>query len=201
MLQHRRPAQARAPCRSEADEGRPTSLSLHDNRGRHASLLRRGDGRRVIAGNHQSGSPRTLLAFARYAAHSSGWTCSRRTVAGSKAESRSRCRTSRALVKLAGKRLKGAVIWDPAVPASVNVATTIAGVQTPLCSVRSLPTAISPVAAAGSQRPARPVHRRGNRQQEERRLPLGDPRVSGQGRLLLAPALPLRRFLSDPRAG
>ncbi len=34
-----------------------------------------------------------------------------------------------ALVKLAGTRLKGAVIWDPAVPASVNVATTIAGVQ------------------------------------------------------------------------
>ena len=34
-----------------------------------------------------------------------------------------------ALVKLAGKRLKGAVIWDPAVPASVNVATTIAGVE------------------------------------------------------------------------
>ncbi|MBI2927239.1 MAG: hypothetical protein HYY24_16215 [Verrucomicrobia bacterium] len=34
-----------------------------------------------------------------------------------------------ALVKLAGKRLKGAVIWDPAVPASVNVATTIAGVH------------------------------------------------------------------------
>jgi len=34
-----------------------------------------------------------------------------------------------ALVKLAGKRIKGAVIWDPAVPASVNVATTIAGVQ------------------------------------------------------------------------
>ena len=34
-----------------------------------------------------------------------------------------------ALVKLAGKRLKGAVIWDPAVPATVNVATTIAGVR------------------------------------------------------------------------
>ena len=34
-----------------------------------------------------------------------------------------------ALVKLAGKRLKGAVIWDPAVPASANVATTIAGVH------------------------------------------------------------------------
>lgn len=34
-----------------------------------------------------------------------------------------------ALVKLAGKRLKGAVIWDPAVPASANVATTIAGVE------------------------------------------------------------------------
>ena len=34
-----------------------------------------------------------------------------------------------ALVTLAGKRLKGAVIWDPAVPASINVATTIAGVQ------------------------------------------------------------------------
>jgi GxGYxYP putative glycoside hydrolase C-terminal domain/GxGYxYP_N second domain/GxGYxYP_N 1st domain len=34
-----------------------------------------------------------------------------------------------ALVKLAGKRLKGAVIWDPDVPASANVATTIAGVK------------------------------------------------------------------------
>lgn len=34
-----------------------------------------------------------------------------------------------ALVTLAGKRLKGAVIWDPAVPASINVATTIAGVE------------------------------------------------------------------------
>ncbi len=34
-----------------------------------------------------------------------------------------------ALVQLAGKRLKGAVIWDPAVPASVDVATTIAGVE------------------------------------------------------------------------
>ncbi|MEO5802715.1 MAG: GxGYxYP domain-containing protein [Verrucomicrobiota bacterium] len=33
------------------------------------------------------------------------------------------------LVKLAGKRLKGAIIWDPAVPASANVATTVAGVQ------------------------------------------------------------------------
>jgi len=34
-----------------------------------------------------------------------------------------------ALVKLAGNELRGAVIWDPAVPASVNVATTIAGVE------------------------------------------------------------------------
>lgn len=34
-----------------------------------------------------------------------------------------------AVVKLAGKRLKGAVIWDPAVPASVNVATTLAGIH------------------------------------------------------------------------
>ena len=34
-----------------------------------------------------------------------------------------------ALVKLARPNLKGAVIWDPAVPASVNVATTIAGVE------------------------------------------------------------------------
>lgn len=34
-----------------------------------------------------------------------------------------------ALVQLAGKRLKGAVIWDPAVPASINVATTVAGVE------------------------------------------------------------------------
>ena len=34
-----------------------------------------------------------------------------------------------ALVTLAGKRLAGAVIWDPKVPATVNVATTIAGVE------------------------------------------------------------------------
>lgn len=34
-----------------------------------------------------------------------------------------------ALVALAGDRLKGAVIWDPPVPATVNVATTIAGVK------------------------------------------------------------------------
>lgn len=34
-----------------------------------------------------------------------------------------------ALVKLAGPRLKGAIIWDPAVPATINVATTIAGVE------------------------------------------------------------------------
>ena len=34
-----------------------------------------------------------------------------------------------ALVKLAGKRLKGAIIWDPDVPASANVATTLAGVH------------------------------------------------------------------------
>ena len=33
-----------------------------------------------------------------------------------------------ALVKLAGKRAKGVIIWDPAVPASVNVATTLAGI-------------------------------------------------------------------------
>ncbi|WP_165226604.1 GxGYxYP domain-containing protein [Aquisphaera insulae] len=34
-----------------------------------------------------------------------------------------------ALVKLAGDDLRGAVIWDPNVPATVNVATTIAGVE------------------------------------------------------------------------
>ena len=34
-----------------------------------------------------------------------------------------------ALVALAGDRVKGAVIWDPEVPATVNVATTIAGVR------------------------------------------------------------------------
>ncbi|MBI2516316.1 MAG: hypothetical protein HYV95_05315 [Opitutae bacterium] len=34
-----------------------------------------------------------------------------------------------ALVRLAGEKLKGAVIWDPAVPATLNVATTIAGVR------------------------------------------------------------------------
>ena len=34
-----------------------------------------------------------------------------------------------ALVALAGPDLRGTVIWDPAVPASVNVATTVAGVE------------------------------------------------------------------------
>jgi hypothetical protein len=34
-----------------------------------------------------------------------------------------------ALIKLAGGDLKGVVIWDPEVPASINVATTIAGVK------------------------------------------------------------------------
>ncbi len=34
-----------------------------------------------------------------------------------------------ALRKLAGNRLKGVVIWDPAVPATLNVATTCAGVR------------------------------------------------------------------------
>ncbi len=33
------------------------------------------------------------------------------------------------LASLAGDRLKGTVIWDPAVPATANVATTIAGVE------------------------------------------------------------------------
>lgn len=34
-----------------------------------------------------------------------------------------------AVRRLAGKKLKGAVIWDPDVPASINVATTISGVE------------------------------------------------------------------------
>lgn len=34
-----------------------------------------------------------------------------------------------ALVSLAGDRLKGAVIWDPEVPATINVATTLAGLK------------------------------------------------------------------------
>lgn len=34
-----------------------------------------------------------------------------------------------AVYRLAGRTLKGAVIWDPEVPASINVATTIAGVE------------------------------------------------------------------------
>lgn len=34
-----------------------------------------------------------------------------------------------ALVQFAGDRLKGAVVWDPEVPATVNVATTIAGIK------------------------------------------------------------------------
>lgn len=33
------------------------------------------------------------------------------------------------LVRLAGPSLRGAVVWDPQVPASVNVATTVAGVE------------------------------------------------------------------------
>ncbi len=34
-----------------------------------------------------------------------------------------------AVAKLAGSRVKGAVIWDPAVPATANIATTIAGAE------------------------------------------------------------------------
>jgi hypothetical protein len=34
-----------------------------------------------------------------------------------------------ALIALAGERVRGSVIWDPAVPATLNVATTIAGVE------------------------------------------------------------------------
>ncbi len=48
-----------------------------------------------------------------------------------------------ALVKLAGKRLKGAIIWDTAVPASANVATTLAGVRDAVV--------LSPELAAGYQ--------------------------------------------------
>lgn len=33
------------------------------------------------------------------------------------------------LVSLAGKQIKGAIIWDPEVPASLNVATTLAGLE------------------------------------------------------------------------
>ena len=33
------------------------------------------------------------------------------------------------LLTLAGKRVRGVIIWDPAVPATINVATTIAGVR------------------------------------------------------------------------
>ena len=40
-----------------------------------------------------------------------------------------RCPTSTRWFQLAGERVRGAVIWDPEVPASVNVATTIAGVE------------------------------------------------------------------------
>ena len=34
-----------------------------------------------------------------------------------------------AVAKLAGKRLRGAVVWDTNVPATINVATTVAGVK------------------------------------------------------------------------
>lgn len=56
------------------------------------------------------------------------------------------------LVQLASSRLKGAVIWDPAVPASVNVATTIAGVEdgivlSPEMAARYLPSWHLPVLA------------------------------------------------------
>ena len=55
-----------------------------------------------------------------------------------------------ALVRFAGKRLKGAVIWDPAVPASANVATTIAGLRdgvvlSPEMADRALPVWKLPV--------------------------------------------------------
>lgn len=55
-----------------------------------------------------------------------------------------------ALLKLGGDRIKGAVIWDPAVPATVNVATTLAGVLdavvlSPELAERLLPQAKLPV--------------------------------------------------------
>jgi hypothetical protein len=48
------------------------------------------------------------------------------------------------LVRLTGAQLKGAIIWDPAVPATVNVATTLAGVHdaivlSPELAARHLP--------------------------------------------------------------
>ncbi|MCC6695428.1 MAG: hypothetical protein IT365_07350 [Candidatus Hydrogenedentes bacterium] len=55
-----------------------------------------------------------------------------------------------ALVTLAADRLKGAVVWDPEVPATVNVATTIAGVRdgialSPDLAARCLPAWNLPV--------------------------------------------------------
>src|SRR4051812_23749158 len=34
-----------------------------------------------------------------------------------------------AVTKLAGDKVKGAIIWDPDVPATINVATTMAGLE------------------------------------------------------------------------
>jgi hypothetical protein len=53
-------------------------------------------------------------------ADAGGWLAGRRRVPVADLE---------ALVRLAGPDLRGAVIWDPMVPASINVATTAAGVE------------------------------------------------------------------------
>jgi len=49
-----------------------------------------------------------------------------------------------ALRELAGERVKGALIWDPAVPATVNVATTAAGVHDAVALSPELADAVLP---------------------------------------------------------
>lgn len=66
--------------------------------------------------------------------------------------SRAEVRSLDELVHLAGTQLKGAIIWDPAVPATANVATTMAGVHdaivlSPELAESKLPTWGLPVLA------------------------------------------------------
>ena len=144
-------------------------------------------------------SPEVYVLSHRIAARNSGWICSQRTAAGSRDASGSRWRTSSALVKLAGSRLRGAVIWDPAVPASVNVATTIAGVRdavvlSPELADRYLAKWRLPVLK--DLRGQFTGAETGSRKNDAYRWAIRE--YLAQRPLLVAAALPLRRFLHRP---
>ena len=105
-------------------------------------------------------------------------------------------------MKLAGKRLKGAIIWDPAVPASANVATTLAGVHdavvlSPELADRYLAQWRLPVLK--DLRGKFTGAETGSKKNDAYRW--AHPGIPGSRTVFLAPALPLRGFVLHPRAG